>query len=483
MSKIECGHWINGAEVPSESGEDFEVFCPCTGNLIGHAARGNSTDMESAIAAANKAFVSPVWSEVEPAQRGRWLWKLAGLLDRDRDRLARILSLEVGKPIRNGYDEIEASIRYCEYNGGMADKLGGREIPQPGRAIAYTRREPIGVVGHIIPWNYPLDMFFRGVAPCLAAGNTVVVKPAEDTPFIAIEAAKLAQEAGIPDGVINVITGFGKEAGAALTGSPDLQGIAFCGSAATGGEVMGNAGKNIIPVVSMELGGKSPCLVLPGADIEAAARGAGGGMVYNAGQSCMAKSRLIVPRDQMAAATEFCRQSMTGIKMGYSQDDPEMGPLINRKQLERVKLYVEQAVAEGAELVCGGKELDDEALKGGCFFEPTLFTNVSNSMTIAREEVFGPVLCIIPYDDEEEGLAIANDTEYGLSAMLWSGDLAQAHNVAGRMNASHITINGGGGYGIEVPFGGIGKSGFGREGGLEGLYQYTRVKSVWIPAE
>ncbi len=481
MASAERGHWIDGAERASVSGELFDVYDPGNGELLCRAARGGAPDADRAVRSARIALKKDSWAGLDGRDRGFLLAALARLMDRDRLRLGRILALENGKPLALADHEVSTAIRYCEYYGGWADKIEGRQIPVPGPHFAYTTREPLGVVAQIIPWNYPLDILMRGAAPAFAAGNAVIAKPAEDTPSIAVEIAALAKEAGFPDGIFNVLLGFGAEAGSALSGHAGIHGVAFCGSSATGSKIMASASATLVPALSLELGGKCPCLVLPDGDALAAARDIAGGLVYNAGQSCVARSRLIIPRSRLAEVVDVIQKRLAGVTLGHCLSGADMGPLINRKQLDKVLAYIEAGKREGADMVVGGPLPEDPKLARGHFVRPTVFADVDEGSALAREEIFGPVLAIVCYDgDGSDGIRIANDTEFGLAAELWTADPAKAHGAARRINASHITINGSGGFGIEVPFGGIGKSGFGREGGLEGLLQYTRVKSVYM---
>ncbi|MEI8093793.1 MAG: aldehyde dehydrogenase family protein [Spirochaetales bacterium] len=476
------GHWIDGYERPSANGQWFEVLDPGDGSPVGKAARGGAEDVRAAIAAARKALTAPSWAGVDPAQRGRWLLRLGQLIERDRDRLAGLLARENGKPLGDAKGEISVAARYCEFFAGYADKLDGREIPLPGGEFAVTRREPVGVVAHIIPWNYPVDILLRGAAPCLAAGNTVIAKPARDTPLSSLEIARLATEAGFPAGVFNVVLGYGSEAGDALIHSRDLDGLVFCGSAEVGQDVLKAAASTLVPVLSLELGGKAPCLVLSDGDALRAASGCANGIIHNSGQSCGCRSRLIVPASQLAAVTKVVKEIFRQVALGHSHSGARMGPLVNFRQREEVLAAIARGKNEGARLEFGGEVPVDASLAKGSFLTPAVFTGVETHMSLAQQEIFGPVLAILTYPDgdEEAALALANDTVYGLSAELWTQDPGKAIAFARRLNSSHVTVNGSGGFGIEVPFGGIGFSGFGREGGIESLLAYTRVKSLFL---
>ncbi len=475
-----AGLWIEGREVKAKSGETFPIYDPGRGEPMGSAARGDQADVDRAVEAAHGAFSSSAWRGLSPHQRGRLLWKLAHRIEAEKDHLARLLSLENGKPLRQAYDEVGTTMRNFEYYAGWADKIHGRVVPLPEDVLDYILHEPLGVVGHIIPWNYPLDIFARGVAPCLAVGNTIVAKPAEETPLSTLELARLATEVGFPDGVINVVTGFGVEAGASLASHPGIQALAFCGSVDAGKHVLAAAAQHITPVVSLELGGKSPCLLFPDGDVERAAETTAWGICYNAGQSCGALSRLLVPRDLFPLVTEKIRATMAAIRLGHGLDDPGMGPLVSEQQLERVLGYIDEGCREGAKLFFGGRRVVDSFLKKGYFMAPTLFVDMQPGMRITEEEIFGPVMGILTFETEEEAVELANASQYGLSAEIWTHDLSRAHRVAGRLDVSHVTVNGGGGFGVEAPFGGLKQSGFGREGGYESILQYSRVKNVWI---
>jgi len=477
---IKAGMWLEGQEVTAETGATFPVFDPGRGELIASVARGDQADVQVAVESAMRAFHSPAWRSLTPHQRGRLLWKLARRIEKSEDQLARLLSLENGKPLGQARDEVGTTIRNFEYYAGWADKIHGRVVPVSEQIFDYIRQEPLGVVGHIIPWNYPLDIFARGVAPCLAVGNTVVAKPAEETPLSTLELARLAADVGFPPGVINVVTGLGQEAGVALASHPGIQALAFCGSITTGKQVLATAARNITPVVSLELGGKSPCLIFPDADVDKAASSAAWGICYNAGQSCGALSRLLVPRELYEAVVDEVIATMASIRVGYGQEDPDMGPLVSEEQLERVLGYIAEGSREGARLAFGGQRPERSPLSHGYFIEPTLFGEARPGMRIVEEEIFGPVLSILTFDSEEHAIELANASGYGLSAEIWTQDLSRAHRVAAQLDVSHVTVNGGGGFGVEAPFGGLKQSGFGREGGWESILQYSRVKNVWI---
>ena len=472
--------WIGGREFSALSGETFPVIDPGLGEVIGTAARGGQEDVDRAVKAAQQAFSSPAWRALDPYQRGHLLWAWARKIEEEKDSIAELLSQENGKPLRQAYDEVGTTIRNFEYYAGWADKIYGRVVPARHKVFDYVLLEPLGVVGHIIPWNYPLDIFARGVAPCLAVGNTVVAKPAEETPLSTLKLAHLATEVGFPDGVVNVVTGYGTEAGAALASHAGIQAIAFCGSIEAGKWVLKAAAQNITPVVSLELGGKSPCLVFPDANTEQAAEMVAWGICYNAGQSCGALSRLIVQRDLYGSMVEKVKSVMASIRLGYGREDPDMGPLVSAQQLKSVLGYVNEGCREGAELIYGGQRVEQGDLSKGFFVQPALFANAQPGMRIVEEEIFGPVVAVLKFDTEEEAVELANDSKYGLSAEIWTGDLSRAHRVAAQLEASHVTVNGGGGFGVEAPFGGIKQSGFGREGGWDSILQYSRVKNVWI---
>jgi len=475
-----AGLWIDGNEVEPVSGNYFPVIDPGNGKVLTEAGRGEQEDIDRAVEAASKSLHAEAWRDLKPYERGRLMIKLAEKVDAERDSLARLLSMENGKPLRQSYDEIETTVRNFEYYGGWADKIHGRVIPISDAVLDYIRLEPLGVVGHIIPWNYPLDIFARGVAPCLAVGNTVVVKPAEETPLSSLALGRLTAEVGFPPGVVNVVSGYGQEAGAALAGHSGIQALAFCGSIEAGKEVLRLAAQNITPVVSLELGGKSPLIIFADADMEGAAGSGAFSILYNTGQSCGCLSRVLVESSIVDQVTQTILEILGKVRAGTWQDDLDFGPLVSKGQLQRVLDYIEIGKREGARVARGGQRMRAEPYRNGFFLEPTVFTDVKPGMHIIEEEIFGPVLAIMSFETEEEAVEIANSSRYGLSAEIWTQNLSRAHTVAARLDVSHVTINGGGGFGIEAPFGGVKQSGFGREGGYESILQYSRVKNVWV---
>jgi aldehyde dehydrogenase (NAD+) len=472
--------WIGGKPVAAHSGETFPVLDPATEEVLGTASLGGSEDVDRAVEAATAALRSPAWRDLDPFRRGRLLAEWATRVNAERERLARLLSAENGKPLSEALDEVETTVRYLEYFAGWADKIDGRVVRVPGSALEYVLHEPLGVIGHVVPWNYPLDVCARGVAPSLAVGNTVVVKPSAETPLATLELARLSGEAGIPPGVFNVVTGFGSDAGAHLVNHPGLGALAFCGSVATGREVLHAAADRILPVVSLELGGKSAKVIFEDADLEAAASAAAHGITYNAGQSCGTQSRVLVPRRLAAMVADRMREVLVGVRLGRGVDDPDMGPLVSEAQLERVQGYIDSGRAEGARVAHGGGRPERAGNGRGFFLEPTLFVDAQPGMRIVEEEIFGPVVSVVPFDSEEEAIEIANGTDFGLSASIWTRDLSRAHRVAAQLDVSVVAVNGGGGFDVESPWGGVKQSGFGREGAYESVLQYSRVKSVWV---
>ncbi|MCI0883695.1 MAG: aldehyde dehydrogenase family protein, partial [Chloroflexi bacterium] len=445
------------------------------GATLAKVAEGGAEDIDRAVKAARAAFEGP-WAKIHPGDRGRLLYKLAQLVRDNAEELAEIDALDAGKPITNSLRvDIPAAIDCFEYYAGWSDKLHGETVPVRAPAFTYLVRQPLGVVGQIIPWNFPVMMAAWKLAPALACGNTTVLKPAEQSPLSALKLGELCLEAGLPPGVVNIVTGFG-EAGAALVEHEDVDKIAFTGSPEVG-RIIVRASAATLKKVSLELGGKSPNLILADADLEAAIRGASGGVFFNQGEVCSAGSRILVDQSIYDEFLDGLTKRADSIKVGDPLDPKTyMGPVVNDEQFERVMGYIDVGKDEGAKLVSGGERIGDS----GYFVQPTIFADVNNRMRIAQEEIFGPVASVIPIKDVDEAVRIANDTSYGLAAAVWTRDVAQAHDVASRLKAGTVWVNTYGATDTRSPWGGFKDSGFGRELGRQALDLYTEYKSVWI---
>ncbi len=473
--------FIGGQWVEAESGRTFASVNPATGETLAEVAEADAPDIDKAVQAARRAFEGK-WSKVSARDRGRLLYKLAQLVESRAKELAELETMDNGKPIREAlYVDLPEVIEHFEYFAGMATKIEGETIPVPGRMFNYTLREPLGVCGAIIPWNYPLVMAAWKLAPALAAGNTVVLKPAEQTPVTALELGKLIQEAGFPEGVVNIVPGFGERAGAALASHPGVDKIAFTGSTEVGKKIARAAAENLTKV-SLELGGKAPNIIFADADMEQAVNGALMGIFFNQGQVCTAGSRIFLDERIKDEFLARFRERAEQIRIGDPLDkQTQMGPQVSEEQLNKVKYYVAVARQEGATLVTGG---EPPALSGplahGYFFRPTIFTDVKNEMRVAQEEIFGPVAAVITFKDEDELIQQANQTIYGLSAGIWTRDVTRAHRLAREIRAGVIWINTYNIFNAASPFGGYKQSGYGREMGKHAIELYTQVKSVWI---
>jgi len=472
--------FVGGKWIPSHSGRVYPVYNPAQGSAIAEVPRGDALDVAFAIETAKAAFAEPSWRGMDPSKRGRILYKIGQAVREKIEELARVETINNGKPIGQSKGDVAYAARLFEYYAGLADKFQGETIPLPGSRLDYTLKEPIGVTAHIIPWNYPIALASRSIAPALAVGDTVVAKPASFTPLTLLKLAEIAKASGLPDGVFNVVTGAGEEVGEEIARSPDIRLIALTGSTETGGRVMELAAKNLTRVV-LELGGKNPNIVFADADLTRAARGVIDGIFTNAGQMCWAGSRLLVEEGVREKLVGKVLEGIKQMKLGDGLDQSTgMGPLVSESQRKRVMGYVEAGLKEGAKLLVGGKPPKDDMLKDGYFFEPTVFTSVSSDMKIVREEIFGPVLSVMSFAGLEEAVRIANDSEYGLYAGVWTTSLRTAHRVAKEVESGMVSINE---YPVtypQSPFGGFKKSGLGFEQGVDAIESYLRVKNVEI---
>ncbi|WP_197706425.1 aldehyde dehydrogenase family protein [Magnetospirillum sp. 15-1] len=472
---------IGGRWVPSCSGARFDIVDPSSGEPFATVADGGAADIDLAVQAARAAFENGPWRSMPPSERARLLWKLADAVERDGDHLALIETLNTGKPLRvaRAFD-VHLAVESIRYNSGWATKLGGVTHPmsQAGEWHAFTVREPVGVAGQIVTFNVPLTMAANKMSAALAAGCTVVLKPAEQTPLTAIRLGQLAEMVGFPPGVINIVFGRGKETGVALVEHPDVDKVSFTGSTAVGKAVLAAAGGNL-KRVTLELGGKSPVVILPDADIERAMDAATMGVFGNSGQVCAAGSRLLVHGSIYDRVVEGIarRAGMLKVRPGL---DPEcdIGPVISSAQVQRVLGYIDGARRDGAELVCGGRRPD----RPGYFIEPAVLAGTRPDMAVVREEIFGPVACVMPFDDcDPDAIArLANDSVFGLSASIWTRDIGLAHRLARRIKAGSVKVNASAALDFGLPFGGQKQSGWGRENGREGVEEYTELKSVAV---
>lgn len=472
-------HFINGQHQAPKNGMYLESTNPATLETLYEFARGDAADVRDAVAAADKAFRSPSWVAKTPTQRGHLLRRLGDLIGENAEELARFESLDNGKLLREMKGQLKSVPEYLYYYAGLADKVQGSQIPTNSpEIINFTQREALGVVGAITPWNSPLTLTISKLAPALAAGNTLVIKPSEYTSRTILRLAELANEAGFPAGVVNVVTGLGGEAGAALVDAPQLAKISFTGSTATGSAIAASAAARFIGC-TLELGGKSPNIVFEDANVSNAAMGVVAGIFAAAGQTCIAGSRVFAHRSIYDELVEKVSERASTIIIGDPLNDAtELGPLAFESQLNKVKEYVGIGVGEGATLYHGGKR--PEVDLPGYFFEPTVLTDTTNDMRVCKEEIFGPVAAIMPFDTEDEVLRLANDTEYGLAAGVWTSNLQRAMRMSQRLDAGTIWLNTYRAMSPMSPRQGFKNSGVGIEHGLESMHEYTRLKSIWI---
>lgn len=468
---------INNEWIESVSGRRFETINPATGEVICEVAEADAPDVDKAVKAARTAFTSGEWSKLSAARRGELLYKLADLIEQNIDELARLETLDNGKPLQDSLGDLELVIACYRYYAGWADKVQGKTIPIGGSYFCYTRHEPVGVVGQIIPWNFPLLMQAWKLAPALATGNTVVLKTAEQTPLSALRVGELIVEVGFPPGVVNILSGYGPTAGAAIARHMDIDKVAFTGSTEVGHLIMEAAAKSNLKRVTLELGGKSPNIVFADADLDAAITGAHDAIFFNQGQCCCAGSRLFVDEkcydEFVAKSVEKAQSRIVGDPF---DSNTQQGPQVDKDQFDKVMSYIESGMRQGAQMLCGGNQVGDK----GFFIAPTVFADVRDDMQIAQEEIFGPVMSIIKFQDIEEVIQRANNTIYGLAAAVWTQDITKANAIANNVRAGTVWVNCYDVFDPAAPFGGFKQSGMGRELGEYGLQQYTEVKTVTI---
>jgi aldehyde dehydrogenase (NAD+) len=466
--------FIDGNVATLSSTDRWPSINPSTGEVLASVVVGNSSDVDRAVESARLAY--PAWRATRPSERGRILTRIAEAVRADAPRLAEVESLDTGKPLAVSLGDVEVAARYFEFYAGAADKLHGDVIPIGPQYHAYTSHEPYGVIGVILPWNAPLQQAARSLAPALATGNAVVVKPAEDAPLSVMLLAQLASRSGVPDGVLNVVPGDGPRTGQALVDHADVRRLMFTGSVEVGRHV-GVAGAQRLVPVGLELGGKSPNIIFADADLEAAAAGSTLAITYNSGQACSAGSRLLVHQDVYEQFLQLMSDRLQAVRVGHALEEPDIGPIATTEQLARVQHYLEQAEASGATAILDRPADVLERYPNGLYVAPKLLAAPHGSL-LAREEIFGPVLVATPFTDTDEAVALANDTEYGLVSGIWTRDINLAHHVAPQLQSGQVFVNNWFGGGVETPFGGYKNSGIGREKGFEALHHYTQVKTT-----
>lgn len=471
---MDCGLYIDGQPVAAVRGRTIESTDPASGALVARIAAADNDDVDRAVASAKRALAT--WGQVVPSRRGRILSAVAAGIRADSEQLARLETLENGKPASLARAEVEGAARYFEFYAGMADKFGGDTIPLGPEYLSYLRREPFGVIAEILPWNAPLNQAARGIAPALCTANTVVAKPSELTSLTCLKLAEIASAAGVPNGAFNVVTGTGLDAGQALVSHSDVSKVSFTGSVTTGRTISQVAAERLIPV-SLELGGKSANIVFADADLDKVTPSAFEAFTRNAGQICSAGTRLLVAQEIHDDLVDRLVARAQQTTIGPGAQDPELGPLTSEAQLTIVNRYLRVAADEGARIL---PDYQDEDPRPGHFVRPRILVGVTNDMTVAREEIFGPVLSVIPFTSEDEAVQLANDSPFGLVAGVWTSDLSRAHRVAARLDAGQVFINEYFAGGEATPFGGYKQSGHGRLKGIEALHHYTQVKTVTV---
>ena len=474
--------FIDGKKAPASEGKTLEIINPSDASTLAQVAAAGAEDVDRAVRAARRAFNDAAWRKMSPAKRGQLLWAIADRLDARTDELGITESLNNGKTLREGRGDVPPSSDIFRYYAGFTTKIHGETIPVEGDYLCYTRREPVGVCGLIVPWNYPLLMACWKVAPALAAGNTVVLKPSEYTPLTALLLGEICQEVGVPDGVVNVVPGYGDAAGEALARHSDVDKIAFTGSLRTARRLLHASADTNLKKLSLELGGKSPLVLLDDGDVDAAVKACFWGIFANKGEVCSASSRVIAHRKVKDQFVAKLAEKARAMRVGDPFDPTTMmGAQVSARQLETVLRYIETGKKEGAKVVAGG-ERDTEGKKSkGYFVKPTVFDEVKPSMTIAQEEIFGPVLAVLTAESDDEAVALANGTTYGLVAAVFTKDVTRAHRMAQAISSGTVWINMWNGFDSASPFGGMKQSGWGREMGLHALELYTQTKTIWVP--